>query len=271
MAHDLGDTVGLATTLRDSAGDPANAVAAVLTITKPDGTTEAPSVTNPPAVTGQYAEDYVPAVPGRYVARWVFTTPDAAYVDTFDVREADPGYVVSLADAKLHLNITATNTTHDEELRGFIETATHVCEFFAGPIVVRTYVERYDSCSWLLLNHTPVVSITSVVPWRTTGTTYDADDLRVDPETGRVERKDGGILTGGPFEITYKAGRAVMPANLTKAAVEIVKHGWKTQRGTDNRPRMGGEDTSVVPGLGYAVPNRALQYLQPHKRAPMVG
>lgn len=267
--YDLGDTVGLAATLRDSAGALANASTVVLTITKPDGTTETPSVTNPPASTGLYTKDYVPAAAGRYVARWTFTTPTAAYVDTFDVREADPGYIVSLADAKAHLNITST--THDEELRRFIESATKTCEFFCGPVVPRTYVERVPSCAWMLLKRTPVVSLTSVVPWRTAGTTYTVGDLVVEEDTGRVERLDGGVFTGGPFRVTYKAGQSVIPSNITEAALIIIAHSWDTQRGQQNRPRAGGMDASIVPGLGYAVPNRALEKLQPHKRGPMVG
>lgn len=269
--YDLGDAVVLAVSVRDSAGALSNATNAVLTITLPDGTTATPAVTNPPAVTGQYTVTYSPSQAGRHVARWVFTTPNVAFSDTFDVREADPGYIVSLADAKLHLNIPAPTTTHDEELRGHVEMATKVCEFFAGPVVVRSYTERVASCGWMMLEHTPVVSVTTITPWLTAGATYLAADVAFDPDTGRVERLNGGYFTGGPFRVVYKAGRAIVPANLTMAALAIVKHAWASQRGTQGRTRMGGDDTSVVPGLGFAVPNRALEYLQPNKRGPMVG
>jgi hypothetical protein len=68
---DLSDSVPLAVDIKDSAGALTNATTITLTLTLPDGTTTAPSVTNPPSVTGQYRVTYVPVQEGRHVVRWV--------------------------------------------------------------------------------------------------------------------------------------------------------------------------------------------------------
>jgi hypothetical protein len=261
--YDLGDTVGLATTLRDSAGALTNATTVALTITKPDGTTETPAVTNPPSSTGQYTKDYVPATAGRYVARWTFTTPTAAYVDTFEVAPADPGYIVSLADAKTHLNITST--THDEELRGIISAATVVVEHFVGPIARRTYTEIRQAAGWseVALEHGPILSVTSLNLLSDGTNAHDLTDLDFSNGDGVLRSKTGAALPTSPWKITYVAGRTEIPANIRLAALIIVAHMWRTQRGGAGRVDFGGDEIgTVTTGSGYLVPFRALSLLE---------
>ena len=102
----------------------------------------------------------------------------------------------------------------------------------------------------------------TVVPFLTSGTTYLAADLRV-TAGGRLRRKDGLPFTGGPFAVTYKVGRPVVRENISKAAVIILKHCWESQRGASGLPLQGFDDTSVIPGFGFAVPNQALDMLAP--------
>lgn len=276
MPYDLADTVRLTADSKDAGGTLANAATATLTITLPDGTTTSPAVTNPPAQTGQYTYDYTTVQAGRHGARWVFTTPNNAYTDSFDVREAAPPTILSLADAKAHLNIPSTTTTHDEEVRAWVESVTSGIEHLAGVCVRRTVIEKHDVPSHgvhtLALRRTPVLSLTSLVAVLSGGTDYTVADLDVDGPTGIVQRKDGGRLYG-PLRATYVAGRAVVPANLTAAAKVILQHLWRTQQGP-GRPQLGGDDYSVteqVPGFGYAIPNRALQLLEPHRLPPGVA
>src|SRR5690349_18484312 len=108
MPYDISDSVPIAWDVLDASGNPANAGAVTLTVTKPDGTEDTPAVTNPPATTGQYRVTYVPTVEGRYTWRAVTTTPNTAYQDVFDVRESTSPGLVSLADAKAQLKITTT-------------------------------------------------------------------------------------------------------------------------------------------------------------------
>lgn len=276
MPFDLGDSVRLEAECRDAAGTLTTASTAVLTVTLPDGTTATPAVPAP-GQAGKYRVDYVPAQVGRYSVRWVFTTPNSAYTDAFDVREQTPPLILSLTDAKAHLNITTT--THDEELRGWIESVTAGIEQLAGVCVRRTVIEKQNvpasGVSALALREIPVLSVTTVAAVRTGGTSYAVADLDVDGPSGVVERKDGGLLCG-PLRVTYTAGRTAIPANITAAARIILQHLWRTQYGASRAGAAigGGDDflvTEQVPGFGYAIPNRALQLLQPDRLPPGVA
>lgn len=269
MPYDLGDTVPLSVEIRDSVGVLANAGLVALTVTKPDNTTDTPSATNPS--TGIYRFDYFPATAGRYTVRWVATGANASgYTDAFDVREALPPLLFSLADGKAILNIS--NTLNDSKIRDLIESTTAAVEFIVGPVVRRTVSERYDcngQFSYLVARTTPVISLTSIAPIINGGIIYAVADLDVESETGIMQHKNGRVMVG-PLRLTYVAGRSIVPAAIRDAGREILKHLWTVQTGPHGLPRFtdaveGG--SSVVLGLGYALPNRALQLLQPYTRA----
>lgn len=271
MPFDLGDTVRLNASSTDAAGTLTTAATAVLTVTLPDGTTVTPSVPAP-LYAGMYVVDYVTVQPGRHAVRWVFTTPSNAYTDSFDVRESAPPGILSLADAKQHLN--KTTTTDDDEIRSWVESITAGIEGLCGPVIVRTVTERHDGrkVPVICLRQTPVLSVTSVVAILTGGTTYTVADLDVDTVTGVVQRKDGGTLTG-PLRVTYSAGRRIVPAAMSSAGRIILQHLWRTQQGP-GRPQLGTGDfdvTEPIAGFGYAIPNRALQLLEPYRLPPGVG
>lgn len=273
MGFDLGDVVPLTVDIRDANGALANAGAVTVTITLPDGTTASPAVANPS--TGRYQVDYTPAVAGRYGVRWVATGANAsAYTDAFDVAEAVPPLIVSLRDAKTHLNLPLNSTTHDEELRGFIAAATEAVEFFIGPVVVRSYSEVIEGPRRVLtLSKTPVVSVTSIVAVLTAGTGYQVSDVDADADTGVVRLLSGGSFTGGPWRVTWKAGRAILPGNVRLASLIIIQHLWRTQRGSQlaTRARDPDDYSEPIPGLGFSVPNRALELLARYRLAPEVG
>jgi hypothetical protein len=275
---DLGDVVPLTVEIRDAAGNLANAGAVDLTIVLPDGTTATPTASNPSV--GRYQTDYVPLVPGRYVARWVATgLNSSAYVETFDVRPADPGYLVSLSDAKRALNIELTDTSNDEELRSLVEAVTNAVELYLDQTVVRrTVVEqfsvgprwtrlnnwetRYGAAYKLILAKRPVISVTSIVR-PIDGVTWAGTDFTlIDPASGVLVSNLSPFW--GDLTATYVAGYQLIPANFVEGAKIILRHLWQTQQ----TPGMGssvfgsGEDVSVgVAGMGFAIPNRAAELL----------
>jgi hypothetical protein len=264
---DLGDVLPFALTVKDAAGALANATSVTLAITR-DGVAEPGSpFTVTPTSTGLYDKDYAAPAAGHYVGRWVATGTNAcAYVQVFDVEAADPGYLFSLARAKQHLNITST--TSDEELREWMSATTRIIERLAGPVLVRTVTdERHDGGGSLWLRHPPVLTdaaglaAVTVTPWLTSGTTYAVADLRVSP-SGRVERRDGGAFTGGPFAVTYQAGRRVIPANISGAGLVVLKGLWETQRGAGGLPLQGADELVTEPGMGLVM-WRAKQLLEP--------
>lgn len=266
---DLGDVYPLTIDVTDSDGNAANVTAVNLTITLPDLTTVTPSPGNP--TTGRYQVDYATTQAGRHVARWLATGTNASsYVEVFDVREASPGLILSLTDAKRHLNIPLDDTTSDEELRGFIEAATPVVEDVVGPVVARAYTEVHSGGPFLVLGHNPVISLTSLAPVLASGTAYEVADLDVDTEVGVVRRLDGGRFCG-PLRSTYRAGRVIVPANISQGAKEVIRHMWDTQRGHSGARPGFGEEEFVTTGSGFTVPRRVMELLAPHKRAPLVA
>ncbi|MBQ1096335.1 hypothetical protein KBY55_09585 [Streptomyces sp. b94] len=274
MPFDLGATVRLTGECRDPDGTLATAATAVVTITLPNETTVTPPVTEDPDTAGRYRADYVTTTPGRHTVRWVWTGPAAAYTDVFDVQEEAPPAILSLRDAREHLN--RVSTTDDDELRFWNNATTRAVEYFVGPVVTRSFTEEHQvrNALMVVLHRTPVLAVTAVTSLLTGGVVYAADSLHVDRDTGEVLRLDGGRLTGR-LRFTYRAGRTVIPENIRGAARIILEHLWLTQRGNrGNRGGLagGGQDLSEpIPGLGYAIPNRALQLLEPDRLPPGVA
>lgn len=126
-----------------------------------------------------------------------------------------------------------------------------------GPIVRRSLTERVDSTGSgaLMLSHTPVASVTSIVG--TGGSTVTAYDLS--PGAGIVY----GVGSGA-YDVTYVAGRFDAVADVTDdistAVLIIAKHLWETRRGQAGRPGALG-DSEPVPSYGFAVPRRAQELL----------
>jgi hypothetical protein len=277
--YDLGATLAFSARLYDkNPVDDATAVlvnplTASLTITLPDGTTVLPTITVPPATTGTFTYSHPSTLAGRYVGRWFFTLTGgntSAYVEQFDVGAADPGYLLSLASAKKHLNIGASTLTYDDEIRDWLAGITRVVEYYVGACVPRTVVDYAQEGPLIRLGTSPVMSITSITPYLTAGRTYSALEVVVSTD-GRIYLLTGMPFVMGPFEITYRVGRNPIPANIAQAARIILGHLWETQRGASGLPLQGSDDSSFVPGFGYAVPNRALELLKPDSLGPAIG
>jgi hypothetical protein len=103
--YPLGALVPLTFKVTDKDGEPANAGTAVLTVTKPDGTTTTPSLTND--VVGTYQHDYPTLVVGHHSARIVLTGVNAGAVeDNFEVTGTNLRYV-TLAALREYLGDTS--------------------------------------------------------------------------------------------------------------------------------------------------------------------
>ncbi|WP_328941522.1 phage gp6-like head-tail connector protein [Streptomyces sp. NBC_00250] len=270
MPFDLGATARLTAECRDPGGTLTTASGVTVTVTLPDGTTASPTASE--SGTGQYRVDYPTAQAGRHVIRWQFTSPVDAHTDSFDVREAAPPGILSLSDAKQYLRLTST--AEDDELRSWIESITAGIEGTCGPVVVRTATERVDfrCASSIALRAIPVIELVSVTALLADGTGYATAELDLDPGTGIVRRLDGGMLVG-PLVFATRVGRLVVPASLTAAARIILRHLWQTRQGPQ-RPQLGTGDFDVnepTPHFGYAIPNRALQLMEPYRLPPGVG
>jgi len=192
-----------------------------------------------------------------------------AVADVFDVRPASPGYAISLRDAKQHLSLSLTDTSIDAELRGWVESATRVAESKVGPVAKVTHTDVVDGGAQVTLSRYPVLSLTSTSARYTTDTADVVGELDFDPTTGVVWRRDGRPVACQ--RVTYRAGRSVVPGNITDAVKIIVKHMWETQRGGSAAPGrvLGTEEVTFMPQFGFAVPNRALELLAADMQVPV--
>jgi hypothetical protein len=277
---DVGDIYQVARAIRDDDGALVNPVTATLTITLPDLTTVTPAVPLPPAETGILRVDFPTTVGGLHRWRLVTTAPVTATADAFNVADSSWQALVGLAEVKAHLNIPATDTTDDEELRGFILSASAVVEDIVGVCAPRTIVETNSGGSrHFVLSHRPVLAVTTV---EADGVAVDAGDYTVSP-SGLIARRSGAWPAGlHNLEVTYVAGRVQTTPNVLDATLELIRINWRPQQGGNYSPFDGGagDDFGVTAGaeaslqgalrLGFFVPNTVTQRLQPDQRGPIV-
>lgn len=175
--------------------------------------------------------------------------------------------LLTLAEAKTALNITVA--TYDTELQDYIDGAIATVEFICGPSASTNATEVVQGAGALVLSNRPVLTLTSV-----TGDLAGARDvayLRFDANSGVVRAKATVTpLLDDWYTVVYTYGRASIPAAMKQAAKVILKHQWSTQRGPTAKQPVN-TDGTFVPGLGYAVPNAALQMLAPYDRGPAAG
>ena len=260
---DLGAVQQMAVDVRDASGALVDPTSATLTLTLPDGSTLTPAVPLPSATPGELRVDYVTTQVGRHAWRMVTSNPTTAYSDVFDVRPAVPVGIVSLSDARAQLNMGATETRDDDELRGFIGASTRAVERALGRIVARrSFTDRFTvsgSAAELLLRNVPVLSLTSVIS-ADGSTTWSTGGLQVDGATGLVAVTSGPAFTG-VLDVTYQAGEVVIPDNYRLASLIILQHLWETQRGTMGVQLGGGDVDMALASRGFAIPRRALELL----------
>jgi hypothetical protein len=181
--------------------------------------------------------------------------------------------LLTLAEAKTSLNITSA--TYDSELQDYIDGTIAAVEHLCGPSASTAATEVLHGVGALVLTNTPVLTVTSV-----TGDLMGARDMtymRFDADTGVVRAKANVIpLLPDWYTVVYTYGRASVPVAMKQAAKVILKHQWGTQRGNSGRRAdsdapPGAANRTMIPGLGYAIPNAALQMLAEYQRGPATG
>lgn len=186
--------------------------------------------------------------------------------------------LISLADAKAQVEIDSANVTFDVELQAYIDATTDLIERYIGPVENRAVVETVRGGRMLLLSQVPVVSITSLTD--PTGLlTMDVANAYVSPAAGVIRQKLGTVGFADPTVVAYVAGRSVsgssIPPAIQLAARIVVAHLWQTQRGGVGSGAGAGDEYTdsreLVPGYGYAMPNRALALLAKYRTPPGIA
>lgn len=264
---DLGATIPLTVSTFDATGNLSDPATVVLTVTLPDGSTDTPAVVH--TSTGVYTCQYVTTQAGRHQVRWISTNPATSYADVFNVAEASPAMLISLAEARAALaKRTGSSTVGDSDLRGYIVAATPIVEDAAGAqrILTKTFTANGGAPSILIPdNIVSVLSITESGAALTAGSDYTVDF-------------DRGIITRGTYRmgfyftpgiqnvvIVYKTGVGLVADNVRLATRIIVAHLWQADQ-QGSRPAIGGSapnaDVVTTPS-GFAIPRRAAELLRP--------
>jgi uncharacterized phiE125 gp8 family phage protein len=230
----------------------------VLTVDQPDGTPATPAVVQ--GDVGRYSAVFVPTQPGRHVVRWAATGAyAAAQVDVLNVAAAaDSVALISLLEAKEHLNMDLERRDDDDELRGFITAASRVVERYTKQVIARrTVVEdgTPDRTGMVVLQTAPILSVTSATSLDG-ATTYTATVL--DAANGIVS-----VPAWETVRFTLVAGYGQVPEDTIKATQIICAHLWETQRvqAVGPGPIPVGELSAPEIGRGYLIPNQAAQLL----------
>lgn len=263
----------------NDAGD-LSAATVTLTVTLPDGTTTAPSVSN--TSLGVYEASYTPAVAGTFYVRWVaedvdgVSGDDTVYEDSFTVSASSNAYV-SLEEAKAYNNIF--DTADDDELLAYLEWACVLAERIADTDFARKTVtaetHTVSGCtSSIQLRRRPVLSVTTVTE---AGSTLAASGYALDSRWGTLYRQSGSYTDTAWTEgrnvvsVTYVVGYAIIPPEVRQATLQILEHLWENQRG--GNPLAGGfrgADEFPNPGSNWNVPNKARDILLSYS-PPLVG
>ena len=235
MALNLGGIIRLTYAVKNDAQVLINPSTATLTITQPDGTTISPSVTLPPAVTGQLVVDVTPTQAGLHSVHWATTVPTTAEDDVF-VAERAASLLVSVDEAVAHLRAAGiiTSDADREQLQWLCLVASDAVERDLGrKLIRRTVVETYDGdVSGIILRSTPVISITSVTE---SGTLLTSSDYVLNGHTGILYR--GTTLSGLSWAsgrqnivVTYVVGYAEPPRVARDVALATVQELWQSSQ-----------------------------------------
>lgn len=156
--------------------------------------------------------------------------------------------LVTIADVKALLGITATATGNDAALALWISQASKQAQNFCNqPFVVETIRDQIwpprDGVPWtvrpdlatLQLSRWPIVTVSSVVETISgvPTTLVENADFMSDPENGRLYRLDASgnpkRWTANPVVVVYQAGWPAIPDDVVSAVVELVKMKWFAQ------------------------------------------
>lgn len=256
------------------------------TVTAPDLTLSTPAVT----VVGPVASAPIPAtLVGTYLIVWsVSGSVVGGQQDQFSCKPAVAD-LISLPDMKEELNIRATDTSKDGQLRRWLSAVNTVVENVTGPIRPYPQTDYFDGGTEFVVLMARWVSAITGVTENTGGTDYPLTEQPVgasvssygytwDRDTNTVVRRaaGGGVQLFTPgfrnVAVSYTGGLRVIPEDIQLGAVEIVRH-WYAKSRQDRTTTYGGSygagqgDDGMMVG-NYMVPNAAMELLSPWARPP---
>jgi hypothetical protein len=167
--------------------------------------------------------------------------------------------VATLPEFKSWLNYTGT--ADDTEQTMVLTAASEWVEYaIGGPLSVAAFTEQHIVEGWFIQpNKRPLVAVTSITPDQ--GTALDVSTYLVD-STANIVRVRSWLC--GLYTLVYTAGLSTILNRQKLAGLEVARHLWLIQNGSAGRGYPG--DDVVPTPMGFAVPRRALELLEPDRQ-----
>ena len=182
--------------------------------------------------------------------------------------------VVTLDEAETELGIDPDTRVL---LSGYITSVSRLLDQACGPIVKRTITDEKHNggSSYLLLDHYPVASVTTVTEYSgLTGTLLTEETVSTAPNgflldgsalIRRAGKNDSAWAYGrGNVLVTYVAGRyddtLSVDERFKRAAIVTLANLWRREQGMGTV--MFGADGAPMLGATYALPNAAKAFIQ---------
>lgn len=265
MSVEVGSLYRSTLTVTDALGNPATPATKVLTVTLPDQTTATPTVTTDTANT--FHVDYPITQEGQHKFVWSTTGPQTSRTDYVNANAFRS--IVGIDEVRQYISYTTTEK--DSILRAIMASATDLAEGIVGSCVQRRFVNEIVSgysAQVIRLPHAPlptsaaVETITSVWPG---GPSWVTADVIAYPASGTVEARSMIPFWFGPWQVTYTAGRLVIPERIQLAVKEIIYDMWALQRpfGVDSY-ELGPDETARYEATlaQYDIPPHAKSLLE---------
>jgi hypothetical protein len=173
----------------------------------------------------------------------------------------EPEPFITVAQLK---KLLKKETAPDEDFELFAATACEVIRDRMGQVSPVTAVDVVKTFrNVLILEHTPIISVTTIVD--TASTLPVTAGWALDGTAGILRHS---YRFPGAITITYQAGRDPVPANFKLAALELGAHLWRSSQQNSGGGRPGfGDDNQVMPSAGWALPYNVRQLLGLDKMA----
>lgn len=203
--------------------------------------------------------------------------------------------VISLADAKLVLNIESGDTTQDGELQTLITGMSRRFDDLFGAVVLRSVTETYYPEEYLggvlFLRQAPVsnsaaTTLTSVTEYSGgTASTLVAESVTVagsytfNQRLGLITRRSSWATTEFATQnvvVVYSAGRyantAAVDKKFREAAKAYIQTIWESSQGVQGSVTYGPTDDTTVGGSNFALAeSRAKLILADELKPPSMG
>lgn len=236
--------------------------------------------------TGVYSKQITVATAGDWLYVWTGTGAAADVQDgAFHVRELfspeDPAYdIITVAEARRHLNIPNSDTAITTALAEVVTEASRLIDDLCGPVVRRNVTETIlEPCGPLFLKVPPgsptfTVTFTSVTEYNggsalvLTAEDFDtAGTYRWEPRTGRLLRRSSWThYAWAPQEVVvaYEGGRfnttALVSQKFKGACRKVLMHKWQARGSQSGFGTVGG-DGAPFGGVPYS-PKTLLDHLR---------